>query len=137
LSISSHQWEKASRETLSILSKTAGNVFLFNDTPNPGFNIPNCASRAAWQEEDLDSCKFPRKNPKQLAVDEIEIRLANEFTNVMPVNVFDLICSSALCSPIAQGPNILKYRDRHHLTVDYSKYLAKDVMELINSHLIE
>lgn len=128
---SPEQWENVSRETYKQLSSFSDRVVLLGDTPNPGFNIPNCASRATWHGKDLSECSFPIRNHKQTIVEGIDSKITEETSGLLSIDSSQLICPSEPCLPLERDINFLKYRDSHHLTVEYSRHLADDLSELL------
>lgn len=91
-------------------------VLVIRDTPRPSFDVPECV---VSNRADLIECSFDREASLQAATAQIE---AADRTEVTLVDLADRICSTDLCPAVTE--NLLVWRDRHHLTATYARYIA-------------
>ena len=97
-------------------------VFAVRDNPWLETNIPDCVSLHPNSPQDCGS-----KRAKVLG-EKFDVSLVPD--NVHTVDLSNYFCNTDYCPPIIG--DIVVYRDRHHLTVEYSRSLS-DVLE---EHLV-
>lgn len=92
-------------------------VVAINDTPRPGFLIPECVSQHL---DELSACTFPRART-DTARSAIDVA-AQHISSVIYVDLNSAICPTRMCAPVIGG--VLVYRDSNHLTGTYAGTLA-------------
>lgn len=93
------------------------NVFAVRDTPRPDFEVPACLERHA---DDIDDCSF--YETRNIRFDQ-PLKVPSDIPdNVFLADFNNYICGPEKCDPVVG--NLIVYRDKHHLTAQYSKTLA-------------
>lgn len=121
------QWREGMHQTLRELRRSGAHILIFRDIPQPGFDIPICLSRAAWRNVDIVSvCSFDRDKSLNAEGFELERTAAAEMDGTGALDLSDLLCLGAICSP-TMGAHVA-YRDSNHLTASASANLAPDLL---------
>jgi hypothetical protein len=80
------------------------------DTPAPGFDVPACLSRTAWQHRNpFSACEFRLELAWPVAPGAIDLS--------------STICPDHRCAPLTPDGTVI-FRDANHLTASYSRKLA-------------
>lgn len=126
-------WEQASSALLARLSPAARKIILLRDTPIPGFDVPTCLARRAWNPilwaQQSCAIKSAAANPKKLS--KIQELQADKFDNVFIVDMNRFICSSEPCP--AEINSTIVYRDESHLSKNFVKNLAPALSKQIDA----
>jgi len=86
------------------------------DVPTPEFDVPECVVE---KRSSLDECAFDRT---EALADNTAQLIAAEETGVLLVDLTDWICGTEMCPAVID--DLLVWRDTHHLTATYARYLA-------------
>ncbi len=117
------EWGAGLTTTLGTLDAAGIPTFLLRDSPQPGFDIPTCASRAAWRGEDvMQVCRVVRAHAFVTAAFPLAQEAASRFRRVSTIDLSDEICGPEVCPPVRNG--VVVYRDVNHLTASYVRTLA-------------
>jgi peptidoglycan/LPS O-acetylase OafA/YrhL len=116
-------WATGAHVTLSRLDSLGAPIVVLRDTPRPGFRVPRCLARAAWQGDSNDrQCAVRRLSALDTTVYRIERGATASLRNVVSTDLTWAICDTALCAPKRHG--LIVYRDDDHLTATFSAALA-------------
>lgn len=123
------EWLDGMKKTLSRLDELGVSSIVVGDTPWPGFDIPQCLSRAAWlgDKEPNIECQFSGKGQEQEGVDEELADVTLAYKNAAFIPGRDLVCSTQKCPSVVDG--VVAFHDHSHMTVRFSRKLS-EVMEL-------
>jgi peptidoglycan/LPS O-acetylase OafA/YrhL len=120
-------WQAGLRRTFSRLDDAGIPVAVLRDSPRPGFNVPLCLARQAKAHWIGISCEYVRDK----ALDPEEYRLtrnaASDFARVSFIDLSDRICAHAQCAPVHDPSGIVQFRDSHHLTTEFVRYLSPEL----------
>jgi hypothetical protein len=98
------------------------NTLLLRDTPAPGFDVPACLARAAWNPAFSRPCTFDRVTSLNALAFKAETRAASGLDNVVIEDLSGTLCETAICNPTIEG--LVVYRDNSHLTTEFATTLA-------------
>ena len=116
-------WGAGAGRTYERLASVADRVVYLEDSPRPGFDVPACLARAAWQPwRSRASCSFASVDPERRRAAEVEREAAAPFPTVAYVAWGDELCSGEPCEAV-RGDRII-YRDESHLTASFVEDLA-------------
>ncbi len=123
------KWFTGTRSTLDALSQSAVRVVYLRDTPIPGFDVPACLARAAWQARwrSVASCNFERKTALDENVRQLEQQTCAGLKNVSYLDLTDYICPESTCD--VERANLIVYRDSNHLTASFVRSLTSVLRE--------
>jgi len=118
-------WSNGLRRTFQDLHDSADRIVYLRDTPEPGFDVPSCLSRAVWHGDasGIQRCSVPRAAALDDNVYRLEKDAANGFSKVSFLDLTHLICPDPACRPEMNGMVI--YRDSNHLTQSFVDSLAE------------
>lgn len=129
--IDANAWREALRKTLTDLRHSGADVTVLRDTPQPGFDVPTCLSRASWRDENIQStCGFDREKSLNLAVFQSEQAAIAGIDGVAMIDPSDLICVGSTCQSVIREQ--VAYRDSNHLTARISESFAPDILVRLN-----
>lgn len=115
-------WAVGYSQTVQNLNNGNARIVILDNTPNPGFNAPNCLSKNL---DDVTKCTFPRST----GINEIQSRTnLAALSQVLHVGYIDptfWICPLAVCPTAMDG--ILFYSDWSHISVPLSVRLAANL----------
>ena len=103
-------------ETWTRVQTVGLTLVAIRDVPVPGFDVPECVveNRAS-----LDQCAYDRD--EVMSVNTAQVTAA-ALTGTRLVDLTDWICGPELCPAVVD--DLLVWRDTHHLTATYARYLA-------------
>lgn len=125
--IDAQAWREGMARTLAGVRQAGATAMIVRDTPEPGFDVPVCLSRAAWREQGDAACRFERRNALDSRVVEIDRAAAQGMDHVSLVDLSDMLCDRSECRAAIEGR--VAYRDTHHLTTAVSARLAPALRE--------
>lgn len=131
--IDASAWQQGMHQTLVELQRTGASVVVLRDTPWPGFDVPICLSRAAWQGKSLSLCNFDRNDAVDSVVYELDRKAAVKVEKAAVLDISDLVCVGPQCQSLIGGR--IAYRDDHHLTAWVSARLASAMSDLFGRQL--
>ena len=115
-------WAVGYSQTVQNLNNGNARIVILDNTPNPGFNAPDCLSKNL---DDVTKCTFPRST----GINEIQSRTnLAALSQVLHVGYIDptfWICPLAVCPTAMDG--ILFYSDWSHISVPLSVRLAANL----------
>jgi hypothetical protein len=109
--------------TLTDLGMT---VVTIRDTPFPEIDVPQCVSQ---NMDDPSSCDFPR--PPSARGTSWEERTLSGIPGVRHVDLIDEVCDRRTCPAVVD--NILRWRDRDHLTATFMDTLVQPMADQLNA----
>lgn len=104
-------------------------VVAIRDTPRMGHDVPACVFAHRWV--DPDTCGNPRT--KVLYDQALPAELAQIPVGVAYVDMSDTVCDESTCSAVRDG--LLIYRDRHHLSATYARFIGPILADRIEAAL--
>jgi len=119
----------AMRETWAALGSAGLRTVVLRNSPHPGIDIAECASKHA---DRLSACAVDRQ-PALSGVGPGQVTAAAGLTNVHLVDLNDAICPTDQCSAVIG--NVLVYRDTNHLTATYVRTLTPRLNTELNKIL--
>ena len=122
-SISANEWAKGLRNTLSQFADVGLHTLVLRDTPQPGFDVLSCQSRAEWVPwRRSESCSFERSTSAYESLADLDRAVTREIANASYADVFSTICAYELCAPVQNG--MIIFQDASHLTATYAASLS-------------
>jgi hypothetical protein len=117
-------WRAGMQRTLSRLTAHGTPIVYVRDTPIPGFNIPECLSREAWQPRlyGAQTCSFAQATALDPTVYAREREVLAAYPRVQLVDLTPEICPQTPCTATVDG--LVVYRDDNHLTTAFAAHLA-------------
>lgn len=112
------RWGDALRATVSQLVNAGSEVAVIANTPRQRVMPADCVSA---HPRDVEQCAAPRNEAVDLKIAVAE-QAAAEATGASYVDLNDYICGSDRCPVVVA--NLLVYRDTHHLSTPYARYLS-------------
>ena len=121
-SVSSEDWERGLRSTLSYLDSHDLKTFLIADVPRPEFDVPTCLSRAAARSHSVGDCNVSRSAALNEDARSAERAAITGLSNIRLVDFADQFCPNQICQTLVDGQVV--FRDGDHLTSTFSQSLA-------------
>jgi hypothetical protein len=120
-------WWRGMARMVGILDDAGIPVLVLGDTPWPGFDVPQCLSRAAWRSEvPADkACRFVADRSENIAEDVRSAEVVASFPRARFLATRELVCPTTPCSPIRD--HTVMYHDHSHLSSTFSRALATPV----------
>ena len=111
--------------TVEQLLEAGKRVYLVGDVPFFSFKPDQCKYRRLWGLN--NNCSESSRNYRvdRLTYEPAFERVAEEFPEVTLIDLSEIFCDRQTCSMI-DGNDIL-FRDRNHLNINGSKYLAEKI----------
>lgn len=130
LKVSDDAWREASSKTLEALNAAGLPTILLRDTPDPGFDVPDCLSgdRSWWAKRRASGkslCMVERSKALDEGVFRAEQQAATGLAHVRVVDLSDLFCDGALCEPVKSG--LVVYGDDNHISEAFARSLAPEL----------
>lgn len=128
---SDEQWRSGTRDVIDTLLPAAKAIKLLAGNPPLPFDGPNCMARMDWlsrilENIDRDGCTVTLSpDPGWLWLEAV----AAEYPQVSFINPAALACPDGLCAVLQD--DLLVYRDSQHLTVEFVRSVAPELMEQI------
>jgi len=120
---SEEEWRKGVSRTVTAFDSAGIRTILLADTPVPGFDVPSCLARVAWNPRVYGNrCEFDRTWEGARIANAIDAEVARTSSEARVVDLNDAICETERCSAEANG--FVRFRDAHHLTVRFAGSLA-------------
>jgi hypothetical protein len=108
--------EKTGAAVGRMLARVPGQKIVMVDTPYANWNIPNCVS-----SKPASQCAIPRRQVMSDGVVKREEAAANEAAGTV-LDMTSQICGGFPCRVVTG--DILMFRDNHHFTATYARYLG-------------
>jgi peptidoglycan/LPS O-acetylase OafA/YrhL len=118
-SAQSQVWQQYLRQTLSIAQNARLKVLLIAPVPYFSLPVPLCLAHHTLEKCTRD--RIPIERQRVLLIEALQ-RTVAEFDNVRLWDPFDVLCDERICAPVHS--HLVLYSDRHHLSIDGSRYLA-------------
>ena len=129
--VSLDDWLAGTRDTLSAFHRAGIATVLLRDMPRPGFDVPACLARSAWNPALFSNvCKFDRASSLNDSAFDAERRAAAGLENVIVADLTTTLCNTAICDP--KNGQFVAYRDTNHLTTRFAASLATAIAERID-----
>jgi peptidoglycan/LPS O-acetylase OafA/YrhL len=121
------------KRTLTKLDESGARVLFLRDSPTPGFLVPACMSRSAWQAgwREPSSCSFSRQESLDENSYRLERQASQDFKRVKYVDLTDYLCSERMCGPEKDG--VIIYRDSNHLSVSFVSAFAPTLKDILRA----
>ena len=125
-------WQRLNK-VVEVLSATGKTVFIANDVPSFSFDPKDC-KYSGWLYSGVCNESYSAVMKRyQLAHHEIQ-KIVSVNKNTQVLNSMKYFCSSNICSMAKDGH--LFFRDKHHLNLDGSMYLGKQLKSEIFPFLL-
>jgi peptidoglycan/LPS O-acetylase OafA/YrhL len=126
-------WRAGMQRTLGRLTAGGRAVIYVRDTPIPGFNIPECLSRQAWQPWIYGSsaCTFARDGALHADISTLEQTVIADYPSAHMADFTASICPQDRCQP--EKDALVIYRDDNHLSAEFAAQLAPEWQTLLAS----
>jgi hypothetical protein len=105
-------------------------VVILQDTPHPGFSIPDCLSKHVSAP---DACAFDAAHAVDAKLVEAEQRAVDEDRNARYVSTFDLLCDRTICP--AERDSVVRFQDDHHISQKFAQSLASEISKRLTAAL--
>jgi len=129
-------WEVGATKTFLQWSEITSDVMVFNDTPWSPHDVPTCLAENLTA---VERCSFSLSRTygrdalqhfaEWAAASTVMYERSDDF-RVQFVNPTPLVCVVDNC-PMVTPNGIIKYRDSHHLTATYARFIAEDLWQLL------
>ena len=127
-------YTKAMTSLLGQLERAGKEIVILRDIPDLGFDVSDCVVLRPWRNN-----KSQVKTPCSVSKTEFEQynlpywtlldSVLKSFPKVKTFNASQFLCDSSECKAIVGGTVL--YRDKHHLSMDGSLYIARKFKEEI------
>ena len=137
-SVSSEDWERGLRSTVSYLDSRGVKTVVIADVPRPEFDVPTCLSRAAARSHSAQDCNVSRSTALNEDARRAERAAVTGLSNIRLLDFADQLCPNQVCQTLVDGQVV--FRDGDHLTSSFSQSLApvlKREMESFDNVLAE
>jgi hypothetical protein len=129
-----HQvFETAMRATIERLLAKNKHIIFVIDWPEIGFDPQSCVDSRPLRLTDWvkQPCALPRQDFEQRSREyrELVLSVLKDFPSVKVFDAPAQLCDDQWCW--AMKDHMLLYRDDHHLSIEGSRYLAKELVKLI------
>ena len=121
-SVSSDDWQRGLRSTVSYLDSRDLKTIVIADVPRPEFDVPTCLSRAASRNRPVEVCNVSRSAAFNEDARRAERAAVSGLNNTRFVDLTDQFCSNQTCATLIEGQVV--FRDGGHLTSSFSRSLA-------------
>ncbi|MEU7906918.1 acyltransferase family protein [Actinoplanes sp. NPDC049118] len=112
-------WTDGWRRSVEAVSRPGTRVYFVNDTPWQSGPVPDCLSA---NPDDPQACARNRATAVHLAERREQVMAAVRAEGATVIDPLPWFCTPARC-PVIVG-NLLVYKDQHHITTAYSRFLA-------------
>jgi hypothetical protein len=116
--VTPEQWEAGLRRTYTRLTKAGIRVIVMRDVPRTHFDVPQCLSRNAARLPFAGSCFYERGK----SISPAGVTAQNRAARGLPVaflDMNDVICPTARCSPVREGAIV--FTDDNHISATFSR----------------
>jgi hypothetical protein len=119
-------WRSGTSRTLAQLAEATDDVVVLRETPRPGKNVPDCLSEHVTSPQ---QCAFAWKDHLHLddALVAAERASAPKGLQLTVLDMSDVICPADPCQ-VVSPTGAITYRDKHHLTITFSKEIAPELL---------
>jgi peptidoglycan/LPS O-acetylase OafA/YrhL len=121
-------WKDGLATTLLTFEEAKIRTILIQDTPRPGFHVPNCLARPNRGDEDASHCDVPIEQAVDSQVLEAESELVSAFRYVTTADLTRYFCQVS-CPAIVD--DVLVYRDADHISGKFAERLTGPIAELL------
>jgi hypothetical protein len=128
------EWVSGTTSAFESLSRASDNVILIRDTPRPGFDVPVCLARSAWQPGifSRDECeRFVGKN--DTLVFQAQSQVVESLANTHLLDLNDFICPAGTCNTVSDTLTI--FWDTDHISDTFAKSLSGEFKEFLTEVL--
>jgi hypothetical protein len=116
-------WRDGLARVVQAIEPSGARIVVLRDTPRPGFEVPECLSRAAFQPVSrADSCAISSRAAIDTVVFAAEREALRSIPAVLHVDLTDRFCDDSDCPTVIGG--IVVYKDTNHMTAAFSATLA-------------
>lgn len=130
-SVSTAEFEAASRDAFAQLDRIGVPVLVLRDTPWPGFNVPLCLSNAAHRSWlSAKDCDFGTSEGLRSGAAEAESRAAAGLRNVRVADLALAVCPAIRCEVVRDG--VIMFHDDGHLSRAGAAMLAPAMEQLVS-----
>lgn len=117
--LTAEDWHNGMQSVLASIAEIPSTPILLSDVPRPGFDVPQCLSRARQHGWPDSSCSVPKSKAVDAEVRTAESLAANSVPAARMVDLTDKFCNDAVCSTILSGTVL--YRDSNHITTNAAR----------------
>jgi peptidoglycan/LPS O-acetylase OafA/YrhL len=120
------EWKKGLASTLQTFEEAKIRTVLIQDTPRPGFHVPNCVARLKTSDGDVNSCNVSIERAVDSQALKAESEVASAFRYVSVADLTNHFCDATCPAVIDQ---VLVYRDGDHISGKFAEKLTDHVAE--------
>lgn len=123
-------WESGAQRTIEAWGSTGASIIFMRDTPWSSADIPTCLSEAQVDPAqcNMDLTEASGQDATLYYAEWASAQASDE--DVHFVDPTPLVCVAQDCSMVTNA-GIIKYRDSHHLTATYARFIAPDLHRLL------
>ncbi len=134
--VNADQWTAGIDDFVRRITDAGARALLVMDSPAPGFDVPTCLSKAAWNPWLYQrSCDFARARGTHAVTRRIDFETAARVAKVSTIDPAKFVCDQERCATERDG--IVLYRDAHHLSLRFAVSLggmvAVSIRDLIDA----
>jgi peptidoglycan/LPS O-acetylase OafA/YrhL len=115
-------WQSGLAKTVQSISTSGARVVVLEDTPRPGFIVPDCLVKYVDQPQ---RCAFDPAKAVDTALVSAERRAVSSVSSARYISMNDVICEPTVCPTMKGG--FIRYEDDHHIAVKYAESLAPEL----------
>lgn len=123
--LTTEDWRNGMQSTLASIAEVPSVPIILSDVPRPGFDVPQCLSRARQHGWPDSSCSVPKNKAVASGVRIAESLAAGSVPVARVVDLTDKFCNDTVCSTILSGTVL--YRDNNHITTNAAKLFEPDL----------
>src|SRR3954447_3569501 len=125
------EWEAGTRRTVAALRGIADHVVILRDTPLMRVTSADCILST---HGDNRACQTRTSRARAGALWHAEQRVAARYGNVGVIDFTSSFCSTVRCRPVT-STHVLRWRDRSHMSLTFSRLLAPRVRSMLRQAL--
>jgi SGNH domain (fused to AT3 domains) len=125
------EWRAGTRRTVTALRGVAGEIVLIRDTPHMRVLGGPCLISTRG---DNRACQTSYGEASAARFWSSEKRVAADYARVATADFTSALCTATRCRPVT-STNVLRWRDRSHMTATFSKLLAPRVRTMLRAAL--
>jgi hypothetical protein len=125
------EWRAGTRRTVTALRGVAGEIVILRDTPHMRLLGGPCLIST---HGDNRACQTAYAQASAARFWSSEKRVASDYARVVTADFTSAFCTASRCRPVT-STHVLRWRDRSHMTVTFSKLLAPRVRTMLHQAL--
>ncbi|HEY4130626.1 MAG TPA: acyltransferase family protein, partial [Gemmatimonadaceae bacterium] len=123
-------WKAALQRSVTRLAGSGARVIVLQDTPHPGFSVPDCLAKHVDQPT---ACTFEASRAVDPKLVDTERAAVDGVASAAYIRTFDLFCDASQCP--AERDGVVRYQDDHHISAKFATSLAPELSKRITATL--